>query len=85
MDRPKDIRTREGGIPGQKGKKYRIVEALELKVIQGFPTVIKSRVQDLRSGGNTVADFSKIKYNIKLPDYLFTERYLRRAPRRWLR
>ncbi len=69
----------------KRGKKYRIVEALKVSAIQGFPTVIKSRVQDLRSGGNTVTDFSKIKYNIKLPEKVFTERYLRRAPRRWLR
>lgn len=69
----------------KRGKKYRIVEAIDVKVIQGFPTVTKSRVQDLRSGGNTVARFSHIKYNIKLPAKVFTERYLRRAPRRWLR
>lgn len=69
----------------RRGKKYRIVEALQVKAIQGFPTVVKSRVRDLRSGGNTVTDFSKIKYNIKIPDKVFTERYLRRAPRKWLR
>ena len=67
------------------GKKYRVVEALEIKEIQGFPTVVKSRVQDLKSGGNTVSEFSEIRYNIDLPDSVFTERYLRRAPRRYLR
>ena len=69
----------------RRGKKYRIVEVLQVKTIQGFSTVVKSSVKDLRSGGNTVSDFSKIKYNIKLPDKVFTERYLRRAPRKWLR
>ncbi len=69
----------------ERGKKYRIVEALEVKVIQGFPTVTESRVQDLKSGGNTVTKFSDIQYNINIPDRVFTERYLRRAPRRWLR
>jgi len=67
------------------GKLYRVVEALEVKEFQGFPTVTKSRVQDLRSGGNTVSTFSEIRYNIGLPDDVFTERYLRRAPRRYLR
>ncbi|MBL7224275.1 MAG: outer membrane lipoprotein-sorting protein [Candidatus Brocadiae bacterium] len=70
---------------GKDGKKSRVVEALEVKDIQGFPTVVKSRVQDLKSGGNTVSEFSSIKYNIQLPDDIFTERYLRRAPRRYLR
>ena len=67
------------------GKKYRIVEALEVKEIQGFPTVTRSRVQDLKSGGNTVTEFSEIRYGIALPDSVFTERYLRRAPRRYLK
>ena len=67
------------------GRKYRVVEALEVKEIQGFPTVTKSKVSDLKSGGHTVSTFSEIRYNVKLPDSVFTERYLRRAPRRYLR
>jgi len=70
---------------GSDGKTQRIVEALEVKDIQGFPTVVKSRVTDLRSGGNTVSTFADIRYNVRLPDRVFTERYLRRAPRRHLR
>ena len=67
------------------GKKYRVVEALETKEIQGFPTVTKSRVQDLKSGGETLLEFSGIRYDLRLPDNVFTERYLRRPARRWLR
>ena len=69
----------------KKGAKHRVVEALEVKDIQGFPTVTKSKVTDLKSGGNTVSVFSEIRYDVKLPDSVFTERYLRRAPRRYLR
>jgi len=65
----------------QQGKVYRKVEALEIKDIQGIPTVVKSRVSDLTSGGNTLSEFSEIRYNIGLDDSIFTERYLRRAPR----
>jgi outer membrane lipoprotein-sorting protein len=67
------------------GKKYRVVEALEVKQIQGYWTVTKSRVQDLRNGGNTVSEFSDIRYDLGLPDSVFTERYLRRPPRRYLK
>jgi len=59
---------------------YRTVEALEVKDIQGHPTVVKSRVRDLVNGGETVSEFSDIKYDIGLGD-IFTERYLRRPPR----
>ncbi len=65
----------------KEGKKYRIVEVLEVKDIQGLPTVVKSRVDDLDSGGNTVTEFKEVKYNIGLEDKIFTERYLRRPPR----
>lgn len=62
------------------GRTYRMVETLEVKEIQGHPTVIKSRVQDLVNGGETVSVFSDIKYDIGLGN-IFTERYLRKAPR----
>ena len=63
------------------GNTYRDVEALEVKDIQGFPTVTKSRVRDLASGGETVSEFTDIEYNIGLDDKIFTERYLRKPPR----
>lgn len=59
---------------------YRVVEALEVKDIQGYPTVVRSRVRDLANGGETVSVFSNVRYDIGLAD-IFTERYLRRPPR----
>lgn len=61
--------------------KYRVVEALAVEEVDGFPTVMRSRVQDLAGGGETVMEFSQIRYNIGLDDSLFSERYLRRPPR----
>lgn len=63
------------------GKKYRTMEVLEVKTIQGHITVTKSKINDLNSGGSTVTTFSKIKYDLGLDQSLFTERYLRRPPR----
>ena len=68
----------------KQGKLYRTIEALEIKDIQGYPTVVKSEAKDLTTGSNTVIEFSDIKYDIGLEDNIFTERYLRRPPRRWL-
>ncbi len=65
----------------KQGRKYREVAALEIREIQGISTVVKSRVRDLLSGGETVSEFKNIKYNIGLKDTIFTERYLRRPPR----
>jgi len=67
------------------GRKYRVYEALEVNEIQGFPTVVKAKMSDLNTGGYTVISYSKVKYNVGLPAKIFSERYLRRAPRRYLR
>jgi outer membrane lipoprotein-sorting protein len=68
-----------------KGEVYRIVEALEVETISGVPTVVKSRVHDVESGGETVMTFSKIAYNVGLKESLFTERYLRKPPRKHIK
>lgn len=65
----------------KKGNKYRVVQAVQIETIEGIPTVTKSKVMDLLSGGETVSEFKKVKYNIGLTEDVFTERYLRRAPK----
>ncbi|MFQ5451821.1 MAG: outer membrane lipoprotein-sorting protein [Nitrospinaceae bacterium] len=48
------------------GKKYRVVEALEVKIIQGHPTVTQARVTDLNTGGKTVSIFNVgLQYNLE--------------------
>jgi outer membrane lipoprotein-sorting protein len=66
------------------GKLYRTIESVKVEEIQGFPTVVKSVVSDLRTGSKTEMEFSDVKYNINLED-IFTERYLRRPPREAIR
>jgi len=65
----------------KQGNLYRRVEAVEIKTIDGYPTVIESKVTDLTDNSFTVSRFSKIRYNIGLTDKIFTERYLHRPPR----
>lgn len=67
------------------GEVYRRVEALEVKEIDGIPTVIRSRVQDLNTGGSTEMTFTKVQYNQGIGDDIFTERYLRNPPRKYIR
>ncbi len=66
------------------GKLYRTIESKEVKTIQGFPTVTKSVVQDLKTGSKTEMEFSGVKYDLKLKN-VFQERYLRRPPREAMR
>jgi outer membrane lipoprotein-sorting protein len=67
------------------GNKIREMQALEVKDIQGFQTVTKSMLSDLRTGSSTTISYSKVEYNVGLTPDLFTERYLRNPPRAHLR
>ncbi len=69
----------------RQGKMYRRVEALEVKDVEGIPTVMKSKVEDIASGGNTVMTFRDVKYNRGISEKIFTERYLRKPPRKYIR
>ena len=67
------------------GKVFRRVEVTEVADVQGYPTVTKSRVSDLDSGGHTDMQFRFIAYDTGVPDDVFTERSLRNPPRDWLK
>jgi outer membrane lipoprotein-sorting protein len=66
------------------GKLYRRVEVLEVEEFDGYPTVTASRVSDLMTGGKTDMQFRYIKYDVGMPESVFTERSLRNPPRDWL-
>jgi len=62
-------------------KLFRRVEAVEIETVQGYPTVVESRIDDLARGTHTVNRFSNIKYDNGLKKMIFSERFLRRPPR----
>jgi len=67
------------------GQKYRTYKALGMKQIDGYWTVTKSEMADLKTKSNTVLEYENVKYNIGIPEDVFTERYLRRAPQSYLK
>lgn len=69
----------------KKGETYRTYEALKVETIDGYPTVTKSRMTDNVMGGHTVLEYQDVTYNIGLPEGIFAERYLRSAPRKYLK
>jgi len=68
-----------------KGEKYRSYDVQKVETIQGHATITTSVMSDLRSGGKTTLTYSAVKYDVGLPDAIFAERYLRRAPRQYLK
>ena len=67
------------------GDVYRRVEVLGVEDVDGYPTVTTSRVSDLLTGGKTDMQFRYMKYDLGLPEQVFTERSLRNPPRDWLK
>lgn len=71
------------------GKPYRVIEVSEVQPVGAtengkpvtYPTVMRSVAKDLESGSQTEMVFANPRYNAGLEDDLFTERYLRRAPK----
>lgn len=67
------------------GEIYRRVEAVKIGEVDGLPTVLRSKVSDLASGGYTLMEFRNIQYNLGLPAQVFSERSLRNLPVKWLK
>jgi len=67
------------------GQVYRKVEVLEVKDVQGFKTVMKSKMTDTNIGGDTFMEYSVVKYDVGLSDDIFTERYLKNPPSQYIK
>lgn len=66
------------------GEVYRRMEILEVEEIDGYPTGTKMQMENLDDGGRTLVEFRFSKYDIGMPEDVFTERSLRNPPREWL-
>jgi outer membrane lipoprotein-sorting protein len=65
--------------------KYREYKVQEVETIQGFTTVTKSRMTNLRNDSHTVIEYTDVTYDVGIPKDIFTERYLRQPPIQYLR
>ncbi|MBI5189977.1 MAG: outer membrane lipoprotein-sorting protein [Nitrospirae bacterium] len=63
---------------------YKVFTADETKVVKGFPTVTKRTMKNLQSGHGTYVTYTDADYDAGIPDSLFSERYLRQPPRKWV-
>lgn len=66
------------------GEIYRVFTADEIKEVKGFPTVIKRTMKNLQSGHRTEVTYIRTDYNIGINDNLFSERYLKAPPKKWI-
>ncbi|HIG65405.1 MAG TPA: outer membrane lipoprotein-sorting protein [Methyloprofundus sp.] len=69
----------------KQGKKYKTYTALAVDTIEGHPTITKSEAKNLNTGGSTLMEYSSVQYDVGIPDDIFSERNLRKPPRKLLR
>lgn len=69
------------------GKKYRTYSVLKWYRDKkfGYITVSRARMTDSNIGGYTDVEYAGVRYNIHLPKKLFTARFLKRPPYRFLK
>jgi len=67
------------------GEKYKVYTALNVETIQGHPTITKSEAKNLKTGSKTLMEYTKVSYDNGTPEDVFSERYLRKAPKQYLR
>jgi outer membrane lipoprotein-sorting protein len=68
----------------KKDKLERVFKAEKVEDIDGIITMTARSMEEIKKGGKTVIEFSKIEYNVGLDESLFTERYLKNPPRKYV-
>ena len=69
----------------QHGKKLRQMSVLKVKSIQGKPTVVHSKIEQFSDNSYTEMRFRNVKYDVGLPQSVFSERSLKSPPKAWLK
>jgi len=68
----------------KRGDLYKVFTADEVKDVKGFPTITKRTMKNLQSGHMTEVTYAKADYNVGIEDSLFSERYLKQPPKKWI-
>jgi len=68
----------------KKGELNRVFSADEIKDVKGFSTITKRTMKNLLSGHRTEVTYTKADYNIGIEDSLFSERFLKQPPKKWV-
>ena len=63
---------------------YKVFAAEEVKDLGGFPTVTKRKMENVKNKHQTLVTYNQVEYNLGIEPDLFTERFLKRPPSRWI-
>jgi outer membrane lipoprotein-sorting protein len=69
----------------KKDKLVRVFRAEQIEVIDDIVTMTVRSMENVKKGGKTTIEFSDISYDTGLDESIFTERYLRNPPRKYIK
>ena len=69
----------------KKGKLVRRFVANKIEEIDGILTMTVRTMENVKKGGKTIIQFSDISYNVGLDKSVFTERFLKNPPRKYIK
>ncbi len=67
------------------GSLYKTFTADKVETVNGLPAVTKRTMENIKSGHRTEVVFENISYNVGLNDDVFSERFLRKPPEKWIK
>jgi outer membrane lipoprotein-sorting protein len=67
------------------GTTFRVMTVDKVEKIQGHHTVTRATIEDRSTGSKTTVEYRDIQYDLGLPADVFTERYLRRLPVKFIK
>lgn len=68
----------------KRGDLYKTFTGDKIESVEGMPTIMQRTMANVQNGHRTVVTFEDVNYNVALKDNIFSERYLRSAPREWI-
>ena len=66
------------------GELFKVFTADEIRDISGRPTITKRTMKNVKTGHRTEVVFAAVAYDVGIEAEVFSERYLREPPRRWI-
>lgn len=69
----------------KKDKLVRQFKAEQVEEIDGVVTMTARSMENIKKGGKTIIKFSDISYNVGLDKSVFTERFLKNPPRKYIK
>jgi hypothetical protein len=69
----------------KKDKLFKVFIADKVETVDGFPTAVKRTMLNMGTKHKTTVSFSKVKYNVGLKDKIFSQRSLKKPPKKWIK